>query len=427
MFEYFSEFNKCVKSFLATKFFFYAQSAFFSFLINIYFWRITNDISFLVLYNVVFMISHTLAFFPFGKISKEINRFIPLRAGIVMNALFLALILYLKGSIVQYIIPIAVLGGLAHGAYWSSDNLLKFDLTNPKNRLRFTSAYNILNSIAYAVMPLIASIMIVMNGDQITSYVFVFVPALIITVIALVSTFYISNECCLRMGSYQFIKKSKEMLKNRNIRIVCISIFLNNIPSALTLLLSLLLFISSKTELSIGSYQFITVIIGILAYYAIGKYFIRRDYKKLLIYGGLVNFAIIFILFIRQDVFGILIYGILSSIFYAANVAFNPLVQDVLNSYAKSQMHLVNLRVEYVTLQEIFAGIGQIVGFLIVLTLYLSNNFVIIAFVATVLAAMQLLANIYITKVKDRKFVNIDNLNAPNSNASIRKLKIYSR
>ncbi len=409
--SYLKHFNKHLKSFLVTKFFAYSQEAFFKFLINIYFWRITNDISFLVLYNILFEVAHGLTYFPAGKISKEYDRFLPLRLGLILQFVFLGLILYLKEGVTQYIIPVAIIGGIAHGAYWSSDNLLKFDLTNPKIRLKFTAIHHILKQIAYALIPLIASILVITNGNIISSYAEIFIASLVFIALALISTFFISKRNNFAQKSYAPVKTAFALLKNRNIRIACISTFLSCVADILPILLGLVLFFSSGTELSIGSYQFITVIVAVVINYLVGNFFSKKDYKKMLIYGGLINFALIFILLLRQDFVSVLIYGILSSIFSVANNPFYPLTQDSLSIYAKNKKHLLNIRVEFMTLVEMFVMFGKTVGLLVLLLIHFNLGFKTIAITAVIFAFARLLANVYITKIKDGKTVAIDSLN----------------
>ncbi len=403
--------SKHLKAFLVTKFFAYSQEAFFKFLINIYFWRITNDISFLILYNIIFEFAHTLTYFPSWKISKEYNRFFPLRIGLVLQFVFLGLILFLKEDIIQYIIPVALIGGIAHGAYWSSDNLLKFDLTNPKNRLKFTAIHHILKQIAYSLVPLIASLLVINNWNIVSSYAEIFTASMIFTFLALISTFFISKQNSFVKNKYSPIKTWTALLKDKNIRTAFISTFLSYIADILPLLLGLVLFFSSGTELSIGSYQFITVLMAVIVNYLVGKYYSQKDYKKLLIYWGLINFALIFILLIKQDFISILIYGILSSIFSVANNPFYPLIQDSLSMYAKNKKHLLDIRVEFMTLIEISVMLGKISGLLFLLIIHFNLGFNTIAITAIIFAFAKLLSNFYVTKIKGDKFITIDSIN----------------
>ena len=409
--NYTKDFQKPQKAFLLTKFLAYSQFAFASFLINVYFWRITEDVSFLVLFNIIFYLFHALTYIPAGKVCKEWNRFIPLRIGAILQIVYLVAILIAKERITEFVIPIAIIGGIAHGAYWSSDNLLKFDLTSPDNRFKFLAVGETLKNVAGLFMPLIASIIVIIDGGVFSSYSRVFLLAIFFSILVLVSSLFISSNKKFKSDQYDLWRVSKKLLGNKNIRIACFVNMFRYIADCLTVLLGLLLYFSSGTELSLGGYQFVTVLIVILAAYLSGSIVKRKNYRPLLIYGGLIEFLLIFILFISQSYVAIFVYGILSSLITFTSYPLYPLTLDALNMCSKDQKECVNIRVEYITLQELFVGAGYIIGFLILLLVHYSMSPIIIGITAVILALTSLLARIYITKIKDNKFVAIDGMN----------------
>jgi len=404
-------FGRPLKAFIFTKLFAYTQSAFAQFLINIYFWRITKNIPFLVLYNVIFLLFHTLTYLPAGKIAKERNRFLPLRFGVILQIAYLLLIIFLRGNIVHYIIPIAIIGGIAHGAYWFSDNLLKFDLTHPENRLKFTATCNIMQSAANSVVPLLASILVVADGGIFSSYARVFILAIIFAGLVLASSFYIPAKKKIDSSPFNFFVSARKLLRNRNIRIACFSSAFRYISSALPILIGLLLFISSGTELYLGGYQFITVLIVMITNYIMGRYFSRKNYRALLIWGGITNFVLVFILFISQSYTAILLYGILGALFSFLNAPTYPIIQNALSMYSTEEKECVAHRAEYMVLIEIFTSAGAILGFGVLLLISNFLNKWLIGGIIALFALTDLFTNIYLTKIKDGLYSRIDQLN----------------
>lgn len=407
----FREFSKPLRMFILTKAFKYIQAAFINFLINIYLWRIAESISFLVLYNVLYQLAHALAYVPSGKINKEWNRFIPLRAGPTLNMLFLLLILLLKERIVDFVVPVALIGGISSGLYWSSDNLLKFDLTRTSNRLRFTAIHQTLKYLSNGIVPLIASIIVVSGSVVFSAYDSVFTLAIVFSLLAVVSTFFISKEKTFQPTPYSLLKHARYLLRNRNVRLAMLGVFLNSIANVLPVLLGLLLFFSTGTELSIGSYQLLTVAVSALAMYTIGKHFSKKDYKALLIYGGLANFFLIFILLFRQDYTAVLIYGMLSSLFMVTDAPFNPLVLDAMASACKTQKECLQVRVEYITMTELFLGAGIITGFSVLLFIGQGSSMLAIGLVAVIFGLAKLASNVILAQITPRSTIDIDKLN----------------
>lgn len=406
------EFSRPTKAFLLTKMFAYTQSAFAQFLINIYFWRITKNISFLVLYNSVFVLFHTLAYIPASKFAKEHNRFVPLRAGMILQLAYLAMILVLREKVIEYIIPVALVGGVAHGSYWTSDNLLKLDLTNPDNRLRFTSIIQILQSIANSLCPLLASLVVLSDGEVFNSYSKVFVAALIFAALTLISSFYVSDMVKLEGSKFSLVATAKTLLRDRNIRIACASNFLTSVSEVLPILLGLMLFISSGTELSLGSYQFVTVSLVIMTNYVMGKYGVRKHYRRLLYVGGALDFLLVFILFLSQSYGAILLYGILKALVSFMSAPAYALTLDAFNIHCKDSRECVDQRVEYLMLGEICVSGGKLAGLLVLLLLLRTSlSPVLIGSAVALLSLADMLSSIYVTKIQDGPHSNIDHLN----------------
>jgi YQGE family putative transporter len=409
--DYFKNFQRPLKAFLLTKFFAYAQMAFAQFLINIYFWRITQSIPFLVLFNIVFLICHTLTYIPAGKIAKEYNRFLPMRIGAILQLIYLFLIVYLKGDIVHFIIPIAIIGGIGHGAYWFSDNLLKFDLTNPENRLKFTASYQIIQSIANSILPLLATILVVAGGGVFQSYARIFILAILFSLLVLVSSFFISKKNRFDTQKLALRLVSKDLWKDSNIRIACIGTALSYVSNMMPTLLGLLLFVSTGTELSIGKYQFITVLLVVITNFAMAKYLARKNYNAMLVWGGITSFLLVFILIISQSYLAIFLYGILTSLCSFLNSPVYPLSIDAFNMHCKDQAECVDKRVEYMILLEFFVCIGSLVSLLILLLLHTSLNPYTIDVVVILFAFADLVANLYFTRMKQQNYSLMDGLN----------------
>ena len=405
------KFQQPLKAFLLTKFFAYSQAAFAQFLINIYFWRITQNIEFLVLFNTVFLVCRTLTYIPAGKIAKQYNRFLPMRLGVILQLVYLFLIIYLKGNVVHFIIPIAVVGGIGHGGYWFSDNLLKLDLTNPDNRLRFAASYQTIQSIATSIFPLLASVLVVTEVGVFNAYSRIFILAILFSLLVFFSSFFVSPKNKFNNEKLSLGPALKELWSDTNIKIACFGTALSYISNMLPTLLGLLLFISTGSELSIGKYQFVTVLIVVITNFLMSKYFSRRDYRRMLIWGGITNFAIVFILVASQSYLAILLYGILNSMFSFLNSPSFPLAIDVFNMHCKDKAECVETRIEYVILLECFVCAGSLVSLGTLLLLQNFSNPHTISIVVVSFAMSSLIANLYLIRIKDQKYTLIDDLN----------------
>lgn len=390
-----------LKAFLLTKFLAYAQFAFAQFLINIYFWRITQDIPFLVLFNTVFFTAHALTYIPAGKIAKEYNRFLPLRIGMVLQLAYLLLILFLKEDVARFIVPVALIGGISHGAYWLSDNLLKFDLTEPENRLKAGAGYEIMHSIANSILPLFASILVAADGGVFHAYSRIFVLAILFAALVFASSFFISKDKIFYRTKLRFFSASKELLMDRNTRIACIGNALFYVSRMMPVLLGLLLFVGSGSELSIGKYQFVTILIVVATNFAMGRYLSRKNYRLMLIWGGITGLLLTSILVVSQSYLAIFTYGILSSLTAFLSAPFYPLLLDAFDMHCKNRMELIDKRVEYIMLMEFFVLLGSLVSLATLLLLHSFLDSRAIGAVVMIFAVTGLAGNVLLVKIKE--------------------------
>ncbi|PCI25658.1 hypothetical protein COB57_00350 [Candidatus Peregrinibacteria bacterium] len=398
-----SSLTTSLKVFLFTKLFAYSQQAFVGIFMNIYLWRMTNDFYTIAFYNIIYSLFHGIAIIPSGKIIKEYNRLLPLRLGLLLKAIFLSLIIFLQQDIIQHLGMVAAVGGIANGLYWASDDTLKIDLSTPENRLTFASAARIAKYFSKGLVPLIAGYIIIKNGEALSSYSSIFVYAFVITFISLISSFFIVGKSNSITEKYRFFSISSQLLKNKKIRIVVYSALLSQFSETLPILLSLLLFLATGSEFSIGGYQFITLFIGVISNYLLMQYFNRNDYKKLLKIGGIMNFIIVFILFFQQSFAALLLYGILSSLFSVTDNPRHPIRMDTISNYAQSAKKLSDIRVESLNLIALFDILGKILSYVLIGFLSYSLNFYLIASIAVILSLGKLSANFILANIHEEE------------------------
>ena len=402
MADYLDAFSKPLKAFLAAKLLAYVQASFAQFLINVYFWRLSHDIRLLVAFNVAFAAAHLVSYVLAGRWSKARGGLVAMRVGAVLQIAYLALVASLGGSVLSYIAVVAVVGGVADGMYWASDNLLRFDLTSPDNRLKFVEAGQIAKTLAGALVPLAASLLVVAGGAGIAAgYDRVFIAAAVSSAAVFAASYLIRDGVRAADVKLRLRSSSIRLWKDRNIRLACYSTFLAKAAGALPVLIGLLLFVGSGTELALGGYQTATVLVAVAARYAFGKRFARRHYRRLMIVAGVGAFASTFIVFASQGFWALLAYGILASIFQAMSAPQAPLALDALTMHCADERELAETRVEFITLQELFDGAGRAAGFAPLLLLASFSQFGLVAAVVAIYAVAALASNILIAEIRE--------------------------
>lgn len=105
--------------------------------VNVYMWRLTSDMKYIVFQNMLSSITIVIMFILSGQISRKLGITTCIRLGIISNLLFYVIILLLKEKAENYLIYLGFLSGSAVGFYFYAVNTLNYHYTNIENRAYF--------------------------------------------------------------------------------------------------------------------------------------------------------------------------------------------------------------------------------------------------------------------------------------------------
>ncbi|WP_166238639.1 MFS transporter [Paenibacillus turpanensis] len=156
--------------------------------VNLYLWRLTNDLWINGAYNLLVLISAPIATVFVGKLAKQKDRLLAYRLGIFLTAIFYLCILLAKEAMVQYFVVFAILRGVSNAFYWLGHFTMIYDVTNNENRHRYLGFNLIVTNAAMLAGPSVSGLMIGMfDGLQgyTIIYTLAFVMFLVSTLISL--------------------------------------------------------------------------------------------------------------------------------------------------------------------------------------------------------------------------------------------------
>ena len=121
-----------------------------------YLLNITNEnISSVAIYYIIDYVITGICMYIIGYFLKKYNIANIYRIGIIIKCIFVILIVFLRENIQYYLIPIAIILGIAETVYWGScDNIVGL-VTNENNRKKYTANKKIIRSFTKIVMPII--------------------------------------------------------------------------------------------------------------------------------------------------------------------------------------------------------------------------------------------------------------------------------
>src|SRR4051794_12510824 len=332
--------------------------------VNIYLWKQTGELLDIGLYNLAVTMAQPLTFILAGRWAKKIDRVIVLRIGVIFLALFYVSVLVSGASAAKYLLLLGTLLGIGYGFYWLAFNVLTFEITEPETRDFFNGFLGILSSVGGMLGPIAAGF-IISRLEKFTGYSIVFGISLALFAAAVFLSFFIKRRPA--NGSYWFVRILSERKNNQNWRMVTNAHFFQGLREGIfAFMISVLVFISTGTEMALGTYGLINSGVSFLAYFAVSRLIKKNQRLKAILLGGLLLYAAIFLIAFDVTYTRLIIYAVTIAIAYPLLlVPYLSITYDVIGSGWKA----AEMRVEYIVVREIYLNAGRVVSILFFLVM----------------------------------------------------------
>ncbi|WP_246246397.1 MFS transporter [Paenibacillus lemnae] len=162
-------------------------------LVNLYLWRLTNDVWVNGMYNLLTLASAPAATLLVGKLAKVKDRLLVYRLGIVLTAFFYLLILVAGEMLVNYYVAFAVLKGVSTSFYWLGHFTMIQDVSNEENRHRYLGLNLIITNAAMLAGPAVAGLLVDMFGG-LRGYMAVYLLSFVMFAYASINSWKMSRK-----------------------------------------------------------------------------------------------------------------------------------------------------------------------------------------------------------------------------------------
>ena len=327
--------------------------------VNIYLWKQTGQYSDIALYNLSIVVLQPLTFILAGRWAKKIDRVIVLRIGVIALALFYLAVLITGTNASTYLLLLGGLLGIGYGFYWLAYNVLTFEITEPETRDFFNGFLGILSSAGGMIGPIAAGI-IITRFEEFTGYTFVFGLSLALFGLAVFMSFSLKPRPA--SGKYCFTRIIEERKQNQNWRFVTNAHFVQGLrEGTFAFVISVFVYISTGSEMSLGTFGLINSGISFVAYYFASRLIKKKHRKKAILIGGIILYASVLLIIWDLNFVKLLIYGGMIAIAYPLLlVPYSSTTYDVIGSGWKA----AEMRIEYIVVREIYLNIGRIISVL---------------------------------------------------------------
>lgn len=353
---------------------------------NLYLWRLTQDIHVNAMYSLVNYIITPFAMMLAGRIAKTKDRLLVYRLGILFTVLFYLLVLIAREQVVDYMYIFAILSGFTGGFYWCGYLTLMYDVSTNENRIRYLGMNSIFFNLAGLIGPALAGFLIAQNSG-LSGYIIVFSIAFAMFLFTAIGSLRLKSVPTKHHKYYLHLIPTlmrKEKLWTKSLIGWTIIGLLQGI---MLFLPNILLLNALDAEDMVGYISIIFTSVVVVTSYMLGR--IGRDdmTRKLLIVAGIGLSLSSLLLFISTSLWAVLLFMCLYSIF-------NPIQGNTYSAYMYriiGQLPLKeNIRVETIAMRESFLNLGRAIS--IVFFIFLANDLEgpVIAWIICIASIMQL-------------------------------------
>lgn len=285
-----------------------------------------------------------------------------LRAGVLVSAGFYAIVLVLGSSAANAVWLLGMVQGLGSGLFWLSFNVVYFEVTDPGSRDRFNGVAGLLGSGAGMLAPWLSGLLISRMAGA-AGYRLIFTLSLGVFLLGGFASFFLEKR--KSGGRYDWGFTPKYIFRHRIWKKMFLAMLAQGIREGVFgFLIGVLVFISTGNEWSLGNFALITSGIGLVSFYAAGRFYKPRFRKRGMLLGVLGLIAVILPFFRKVDYATLLIFGIGTALFIpfysvpVTSTSFDLIGQDP---------DCVERREEFVVLRELGLNVGRLLGTLVFL------------------------------------------------------------
>jgi YQGE family putative transporter len=322
---------------------------------------VKSDFAMLGWYTLAIHASMAFVFWVGGKWVKERNKMNALRLGVAVSASFYLLVLLLGPKAVSWILLLGTVQGAANGFFWLAFNVIYFEVTGPRTRDRFNGWAGLLGSSAGMIAPWISGFVIVhMPGT--TGYRTIFSVSLGIFLIGVVVSFFLRNRKVHNEygWSYGFRQLREEGSPWKRVSVALMAQGVRE--GVFGFVIGLLVYISSASELKLGSFALITSAVAFVSYWAAGKLF-KPKFRKWGMLIGVLALTLVVVPFYWSGSYTVLLlFGIGTSLFIPLFTI--PMTSTVFDLIGRDE-ESASRRVELIVLRELSLNAGRMFGTLL--------------------------------------------------------------
>lgn len=336
--------------------------------INIFLFKYSGSITIFLLFNAIVFGLWGVTEFATGSFLKNKSRIVLFRASFLFFLVGYLLTLVFKYDTVHYFWLIAIFIGLGRGFQYGPYELLKFDLTSPKNRSVYErTTWMVLYTVAF-IAPLISGYVIIHTAG---GYFNIFALTCVLFAISFILSFFIIKNHVIKdyAGKYQPFVFLKKALKIPDLRNLYISQFTGSIAGeTIGYFLGIVMLAFALDEFTLSTVKAVASVASIIGGFIFG-YVLQKHYQRNIMLSAIIGVALSLLFFAGFNYWVFIIFSVVGSL--ASSVATpggSVITMDLINKHK-----LIDYRIEMRSVGALFTGVtGRFVGYFLIF--FLAKN-----------------------------------------------------
>lgn len=299
--------------------------------------------------------------FVFIRKSIKKNIIVPyLRLGISMQALYIALIMLLKENIINYILIVGILKGVADGLYYFPKNILYSDKISNEDRQKFHGLVNTINKIIAILMPLLLGVLLSFMSYTDLGKIF-----FMLFIFMFLITFWLKDN---KYGDKKFeMKKFVSLVKtNKNIVYSLLIPLLSGLTyssGVMSLVVTLFKINVFKTNLNLGFVDSITAILSLIVCILYSTKIKEKSFKRISYISGFISFSVLVLFAFFPKVEMLIIFLLIR---YSFILIISLISEYVTVNLANCEELKMELKPEYFLARDVLFSISRTIGYIII-------------------------------------------------------------
>ncbi|NIA12813.1 MAG: MFS transporter [Nitrospiraceae bacterium] len=358
--------------------------------VSVYLWINSQDLGVIYSYYLALFVVTPVFFLLSGWYSQARDRLHVYRLGLVLHAVLYATFLVLRERSPEYALWLGALQGVTWGCYWAGANTLNYDVSAAGKREYYFGLLHGTTGIVKLLAPVAAGFIIRFASEPREGYHLVFGVVVLLFLLSFALSFLMPPDNERR--PFHLRRALFPGSEHRDWRLVMLaSASMSGSFTIFAFLLTLLMYIQTGDELSVGAYAAFQSIAVIVVPFFVGSALVPRNRRTFMRWGVILLVAAGALMAFKLSVVTLVLFGLLRSIAQPLfGIPHTGLRLDIISESVENPAQ----RIEYLCAWEIPLAAGRIIMMLIMMALYgvLAQSEVAVRISLFVLCAIRILS-----------------------------------